>query len=361
MKKLKYIFLIILIILYPKQTLAAEGKECIYTSTNGTSVLVKITSELKCSGIITGFSGVNKTLNKKVSCGWWSSETKNSYLAEALARKKEVCPYFALVAYKEKFGTDKAELYLYYSEDPLKRKQEEIEYDSYILESPDHVEFENNKKENCSEYAYDDCMNITDSSGNLCIKDTVNKVCRKKMACNEYLTEDTCPEKSDFGKCKWNSTNNTCEKYDRFVCTDYNAEGSCPDYDEEGKPCTWTGFSCEYQNASDDPDYEKPDTDISTGETTCKGLFSGQFGEILGELYDLIKFAVPILIIGLSIIDYVKAVASHNQDDVKKTTGKLIKRLIIGLIVFLLPTLIEFLLGLAGYGINDGHCFDWIK
>lgn len=100
---------------------------------------------------------------------------------------------------------------------------------------------------------------------------------------------------------------------------------------------------------------------VFAAEATCKVLFSGEFGLLLGQAFNLIKFAVPILIIGLGIVDYVKALAAQNQDEMKKATNKLIKRLMIGVVIFLLPTLIEFLLGLAGYGLNDGHCFDWLN
>lgn len=113
-------------------------------------------------------------------------------------------------------------------------------------------------------------------------------------------------------------------------------------------------FAAEYSNF-------KILKNVEIKETTCKVLFSGEFGILLGQAFDIIKFAVPILIIGLGVVDYVKALAAQNQDEVKRSTNKLIKRLIIGIIIFLLPTLIEFALGIVGYGLNDGHCFDWLR
>lgn len=77
-------------------------------------------------------------------------------------------------------------------------------------------------------------------------------------------------------------------------------------------------------------------------------LCSGEFGKMLKELTLLVKFSVPILIIIFSIVDFSKAILSQNQDDLKKSSNKLIKRVIIGLIVILLPTLINVLLYLAG-------------
>ncbi len=86
----------------------------------------------------------------------------------------------------------------------------------------------------------------------------------------------------------------------------------------------------------------------------CDSIFSGKFGKILDQIFNIIKFLIPILIAGFAIMDFIKALASQNQDDLKKAGNKLIKRLIIGIFIFLLPTVIEFLLKIAG--IEFGVC-----
>ena len=47
-------------------------------------------------------------------------------------------------------------------------------------------------------------------------------------------------------------------------------------------------------------------------------------------------------------MDYIKAIASSNADDMKKANQRTIKRLIVGLIVFFLPFLLEILFELFG-------------
>ena len=49
-----------------------------------------------------------------------------------------------------------------------------------------------------------------------------------------------------------------------------------------------------------------------------------------------------------------KALTAQSQDEVKKATNKLVKRLIIGVLIFVLPTILEFVLKLAG--IEFGVC-----
>ena len=64
----------------------------------------------------------------------------------------------------------------------------------------------------------------------------------------------------------------------------------------------------------------------------------------LSSIFSVIKYVAIIILIVLTIMDFVGAVASHDNDILKKAVGKAIKRMILCVIIFLLPTLIEFIL-----------------
>lgn len=64
----------------------------------------------------------------------------------------------------------------------------------------------------------------------------------------------------------------------------------------------------------------------------------------LSFIFSVIKYVAIIILIVLTIMDFVGAVASHDNDILKKAVGKAIKRMILCVIIFLLPTLIEFIL-----------------
>ena len=50
-------------------------------------------------------------------------------------------------------------------------------------------------------------------------------------------------------------------------------------------------------------------------------------------------------------VDFLKAVSSGDKDIVKVATSKLVKRAIIALVIFLIPTLLQLVLGLVtSYG-----------
>ena len=84
----------------------------------------------------------------------------------------------------------------------------------------------------------------------------------------------------------------------------------------------------------------------------CNGEYT-PLKDFFDDLFLLIKIAAPVLVIVLSTIDYVKAIASSNADDLKKTNKRTIMRLIIGLLIFILPFLLELLFQLFGlYDLN---------
>ncbi len=99
-----------------------------------------------------------------------------------------------------------------------------------------------------------------------------------------------------------------------------------------------------------DADYFSCDTlfyDADGNETTLKLFFD--------DLFFLIRIVTPVLVIILTTIDYMKAIASSNADATKKANERTIKRLVVGLLIFFLPLLLEILFELFGL-YNIGTC-----
>ncbi len=81
----------------------------------------------------------------------------------------------------------------------------------------------------------------------------------------------------------------------------------------------------------------------------------GSFGWLLQRLLNYIKIAGPILVVLLSALDFIKAIASSEEEAFKKAQSRLVIRLIAALALFLVPTFVELLLGLIN-GISDPTC-----
>ena len=78
---------------------------------------------------------------------------------------------------------------------------------------------------------------------------------------------------------------------------------------------------------------------------------------ILAKLLKYIHFLIPIFLIILVIVDIAKLVINNPDDKAKsKTFGNVVKRIIYAVIIFLLPTLVFFIMdGIKGVGDTDSH------
>lgn len=68
---------------------------------------------------------------------------------------------------------------------------------------------------------------------------------------------------------------------------------------------------------------------------------------MLRTIVNLFKILVPIILVIFGSLDFAKAIFSGSQDDMKKNTIKFIKRVIIAVVIFLVPTLLKFMLAIA--------------
>lgn len=76
----------------------------------------------------------------------------------------------------------------------------------------------------------------------------------------------------------------------------------------------------------------------------------------LKNLFRVLEIVIPLLVIGLSSFDFLKAILSKEAKDVKKAFHTFLKRLILAVIFFFLPVLINLFLEIAG--VNSTVCVE---
>lgn len=86
----------------------------------------------------------------------------------------------------------------------------------------------------------------------------------------------------------------------------------------------------------------------------CEGILYADLRDILQFVFNAIKIATPILAVVLIMMDFISASASGKEEDMQKAQSRVIKRLIIAVIIFLLPVVVELLLNLIGH--TSGAC-----
>lgn len=79
-------------------------------------------------------------------------------------------------------------------------------------------------------------------------------------------------------------------------------------------------------------------------DATCEGILGPDLLDDISTILTYIRIAVPILVIVLGSIDFAKAVLSDEQQELKKSGSRFIKRCIIAILIFFVPTLIMYLI-----------------
>lgn len=106
-----------------------------------------------------------------------------------------------------------------------------------------------------------------------------------------------------------------------------------------------------------EPKEEEPDVNINS----CSDLFGEDLVKEINKVMDVIKIAVPILLLVFGIADFFKATFDNSEDEMKKNRDRFIKRIIAAVIVFLVPTFVNLVLKLGNTvwrDINPNTCIN---
>ena len=77
----------------------------------------------------------------------------------------------------------------------------------------------------------------------------------------------------------------------------------------------------------------------------------------INNIINWVKYIVPVLVIVLGILDFMKAIGADKDDEFKKAQGKFVKRLIAAALIFIVPLILGFILEKMGFGFNSCGLF----
>lgn len=75
----------------------------------------------------------------------------------------------------------------------------------------------------------------------------------------------------------------------------------------------------------------------------------------IGYIMNFLQIIVPIIIIIMGTIDLVKALVAQSPEDMKKSQNMFIKRLIVGVIIFFIPMLVNFIINMVNGTDDSGN------
>ncbi len=142
--------------------------------------------------------------------------------------------------------------------------------------------------------------------------------------------------KNDYNLCKnRNDIDYYCEGDCRFPG---NAKLDCYDIDNGTDSST-------NSDGTRNPMYEDGElSEICNDEKIQNTL------KFVGRLLFIVKIIVPLLLIIFGTIDFGKAIAASKDDSVAKAGKMLVLRIVIGIVIFLVPTVVNFVFQLVGHG-----------
>lgn len=86
--------------------------------------------------------------------------------------------------------------------------------------------------------------------------------------------------------------------------------------------------------------------DINDDEIDCS-LIDSDLTKIINDVMNIIRIAIPLLLIGLITYDFAIAVFSNDEKSVNKAKSNAIKRIIIAVVIFFIPMLINLIFNIA--------------
>jgi len=218
-----------------------------------------------------------------------------------------------------------------------KKYEEEVDENNY------GQSFEGENKEEIEKNEWLKVCTYSDGDGGSDIKMYFN---REKMIFSE-TSSLISKVSTDF------SLYDVLEHYDKMggTCPTLYAKNDC--YANIGNTFCYVNFSMEksfWNSDVDKPVGDKPiilNPDIIT--QTCDSLLGsvttkGSPAFYLAAIFSVLRYVAIAIIIVMTSLDFVGAVSSHDNEIIKKAVNKLLKRAILCVIIFLLPTVIEFIL-----------------
>lgn len=76
---------------------------------------------------------------------------------------------------------------------------------------------------------------------------------------------------------------------------------------------------------------------------------------ITSAIVTIVKIVIPVVLIFLGMLDMGKAVISNDEKDMKAAQGKLIKRFIYAVIIFLLVAIVQLIFGLVSKNSGEAN------
>lgn len=173
-------------------------------------------------------------------------------------------------------------------------------------------------------------------------------------ACDQIKDHDNCVNAKIVGhECKW--IQNAC--YDNTMIDDGTGETIIANDKEDRE--NQENKNDENKNNQDDVKNDSITDPTIVGENFCGETSTKRVLSLVGNILIIVKIVVPLLIIIIGSIDLFKAVMGKDEKDLMKSVKSLGLRLLLGIFIFFVPTIVNYVIDLVGEisgGSSNNQC-----
>ena len=273
-------------------------------------------------------------------------KTTTDYINQSLYDDKQECPeiLYEIVEGNENVAGQGPTFYSYAFDD---LSAENIHHDIETLFPTNHVSFTWYSKETNLLY-WEKLDEIPDLSKGRCISyDYYMRVLQRLKD-----RTGTCENNEAFSK-KYVAVNDLCNAY-RSSAAEYTLSNDTTNPSNQDSVVYAKACMTACSALRDDVAYI---CKKNTQDDYDCGSLGAKIVNWLYKIIRIVRYGIPIMLIILSALDYIRAIASDSDDEMKKATSKLGKRLIAAALIFLIPFILDFILGMFNLpGLNDPFC-----
>jgi len=159
-----------------------------------------------------------------------------------------------------------------------------------------------------------------------------------------------------WGSTKWiDKDGKLWQLWKEGKCCSNDKLGVVGDVTEETVTLSCDGSDSAWEFEDDYEEPEDPTPDIGAPVYGCD-VIPDEIREWINSTLNLVKYIALVLVIVLGILDFIKAAASGEADQMKKSGSSFLKRIIAVVILFLLPVIVELVLNLIEIYGADSTC-----
>ena len=201
-------------------------------------------------------------------------------------------------------------------------------YKSIVKSAKDYISNNLDNTNENSKYCPKKIIYFNNGHNNFCLNNSENN-----QYCNSILSADNVKEKATFSTLANSNQDGLTDKQIEFM-------------GDNNKPS-----DANLNDSMNELNYQK------ASKLECAGLLGSvtnpdEPAYYISMSFNIIKYLATILLIVFTIVDYIKAVVSKDDEELSKTNAKFVKRFIFAIIIFVLPSLIIMVLEWGGL-IND--------